>query len=284
VLFEPATLIRSTGPLSISYLLKQPAQRVTLTIVDSSGTMVRQLSSDTAGRTQGSGPLLQRGVGLQRVNWAGRYTGASTVPGMILWGATTIGPAAPPGRYTVRLNVDGAESTQIFRVRRNPHFADVSDADLRAQFALAIRIRDKVSEANDAVILARAIKTEVDDRVMKNGQLSTLGSRLKNNLSDVEDDIYQVKNQSGQDPLNFPIKINNRLANLNRVVNAGDGAPIANAPVLLDIYSRQLAAQTTRLQGVITTDLAAFNAEAQRLGVAVINPRCPGKAVCGTVP
>jgi hypothetical protein len=35
-------------------------------------------------------------------------------------------------------------------------------------------------------------------------------------ISDVEDDIYQVKNQSGQDPLNFPIKINNRLANLNR--------------------------------------------------------------------
>jgi hypothetical protein len=246
--------------------------------------MVRQLTSDTAGRTQASGPLVPRAAGLQRVNWDGRYTGASTFPGMILWGATTVGPAAPPGRYTVRLNVDGAETTQFFRVRRNPLFADVSDADLRAQFALAIRIRDKVTEANDAVILARGIKTEVDDRVLKNGQLSTLGTRLKTNLSDVEDDIYQVKNQSGQDPLNFPIKINNRLANLNRVVNTGDGAPIANAPVLFDIYSKQLAVQTTRLQTVINTDLTAFNAEAQRLGLAVINAKCPGKTVCAPVP
>ena len=93
-----------------------------------------------------------------------------------------------------------------------------------------------------------------------------------------------MKNQSGQDPLNFPIKINNRLANLNRVVGSGDGAPIANAPVLFDIYSKQLAVQIARLQRVIDTDLAAFNAELQKANLAIINPRCPGQTVCAPVP
>ena len=115
-------------------------------------------------------------------------------------------------------------------------------------------------------------------------KLKDTGTRLTANLSDVEDDIYQVKNQSGQDPLNFPIKINNRLANLLRVVTTGDGRPIANAPVLLGEYSRLLAVQTARLRRVLDTDLVAFNAEIKRLGLATINANCPGKEICGAVP
>jgi hypothetical protein len=197
-----------------------------------------------------------------------------------------VGPAAPPGTYRVRLNVDGKEFTQQVRVQRNPRFTDVTDADLRAQFALAIRIRDKVSEANNAVIKARDIKREAAERMSRNSdaRLKDVGNRLTTNLSDVEDDIYQVKNQSGQDPLNFPIKINNRLANLNRVVNAGDGRPIANAPVLLAEYTKLLKVETDRLDAVIVRDLTAFNAELSRLGLPTINAKCPGRAVCTPIP
>ena len=75
---------------------------------------------------------------MHRLLWDLRYENATTFPGMILWGATTTGPAVPPGRYTVRLNVDGREQTRTMTVRRNPMFADVSDADLRAQATLAL--------------------------------------------------------------------------------------------------------------------------------------------------
>jgi hypothetical protein len=167
----------------------------------------------------------------------------------------------------VRITVDGRQLTQPVEVRRNPLFADVSDADLQAQYELASQIRDKVSEANNAVIEIRRIKREAADRMAKNAdaKLKQVGGTLNTNLSDVEDDIYQVKNQSGQDPLNFPIKINNRLANLLRVVTSGDGRPIANAPVLFTEYTRQLEVQTGRLQVVINRDLAAFNNELRRL-------------------
>jgi len=225
-------------------------------------------------------------AGLDRFTWDLQYAPATTFPGMILWGASTNGPAAPPGAYKVRLNVDGHELVKPLRVRRNPLYTDVTDADLRAQFALAMQIRDKVSEANRAVIDARRIKHEAADRMTKNAdaKLKESGDKLTTNLSDVEDDIYQVQNQSGQDPLNFPIKINNRLANLLRVVNAGDGRPIANAPVLFKEYSAQLSVQTGRLQKVLITDLAAFNTELKRLGLPTIEGKCPTGQVCEIVP
>ena len=205
------------------------------------------------------------------MNWGLTYPGATTFPGMILWGVSTNGPAAVPGRYQVRLTVDGEVMTQPFTVQRHP-LRSATDADLTEQFDLSLQIRDKLSEANDAVIRIRKIKEEVAGRTEKssNKALKAAGERLVTNLTAVEEEIYQTRNQSGQDPLNFPIKINNRIASLNRVVNAGDGKPIGNAYEIFKDVSAELKVQTDRLQQVLATDLAAFNAEAKRTGLTVI--------------
>jgi photosystem II stability/assembly factor-like uncharacterized protein len=284
-LFAPATGIRSTNPVALTYWLKQAARRVDVDVLDGSGGIVRSFTSDTTVSAAGS-PRPSISAGINRLAWDLRYNGAVTFPGMILWGATTAGPAAPPGNYTVRLKVDGRDLSQPVTVVRNPRFTDITDEHLRAQFALAIQIRDKVSEANTAVIEARRIKREADTLMARNNgaRLKQLGTTLNTNLSDVEDDIYQVKNQSGQDPLNFPIKINNRLANLLRIINTADGPPIANLPVLFAEYTKQLEVQTTRLQQVLVRDLAAFNAELRRLGLPPIEPpKCPPGPRCATI-
>jgi photosystem II stability/assembly factor-like uncharacterized protein len=300
-LFAPPTAIRSAGPAQITYWLKHPAQRVTLDILDSAGKVARSFTPDTAatggrGGGGGGGGGGGRGggfptsppttAGLDRFAWDLQYAPAITFPGMILWGATTAGPSAPPGTYKVRLNVDGKEFTKPITIRRNPLYKDVTDADLRAQFNLAIQIRDKVTESNRAVIDSRRIKREAADRMSKNSdvKLKDTGERLTTNLSGVEGDIYQVQNQSGQDPLNFPIKINNRLASLLRVVDQGDGRPIANAPVLLREYTSQLKVLTGRLDKVLVTDLTAFNAELKRLGLPPIEGKCPAGQHCEVVP
>jgi hypothetical protein len=152
-------------------------------------------------------------AGLNRASWNLDYPGAVTFPNMVLWGATTNGPMALPGAYQVRLTVDGKSQTQPLTIRKHP-LRNTPDADTAQQFALAIQIRDRVSEANNAVIQIRRIKDEVKDRLTKSqdAQLKAAGDRLTDRLSAVEQDIYQVKNQSGQDPLNFPIKLNNKLA------------------------------------------------------------------------
>jgi hypothetical protein len=190
---------------------------------------------------------------------------------MILWGATTNGPLALPGTYQVRLTVDGQSQTQPLVVRKHP-LRNTPDADLAEQFNLGIQIRDKISEANNAVIQIRRLRDAVKDRLTKSqdAQLKTAGDELVAGLSAIEQDIYQVKNQSGQDPLNFPIKTNNRLASLLGMTLRGEGKPTANIYPIFEDLKKELKAETDRLQRLLTKDLSAFNVEAKRAGVEPI--------------
>ena len=217
---------------------------------------------------RGGAPTASMAAGLNRATWALDYPGAVTFPGMILWGATTNGPTALPGTYQVRLTVDGKSQTQPLVVRKHP-LRNTPEADLAEQFNLALQIRDKISEANNAVIQIRKIKEDVKDRLAKSqdAQLKTAADRLVTGLSAVEQDIYQVKNQSGQDPLNFPIKTNNRFASLLGMTLRGEGKPTANIYPIFEDLKKELKAETDRLQQVLAKELAAFNAEAKRAGV-----------------
>jgi hypothetical protein len=201
-------------------------------------------------------PTAPMNAGLDRATWNLEYPGAVTFPNMILWGATTSGPLALPGTYQVRLTVDGQSQTQPLVIKKHP-LRNTPDADMQQQFTLAMQIRDKVSEANNAVIQIRKIKAA--------------GDRLTERLSAVERDIYQVKNQSGQDPLNFPIKTNNRLASLLGMTTRGEGKPTANIYPIFDDLKKELKSETDRLEEVLSADLAAFNQAAQKAGVAAVN-------------
>ncbi|HEV8217420.1 MAG TPA: glycosyl hydrolase, partial [Gemmatimonadaceae bacterium] len=218
-----------------------------------------------------------RVAGLNTFTWDQQYAPPVTFPNMILWGGATNGPSAPPGRYTVRLVADGKTVTQPLVVKRHP-LHDASDADLQAQFALAIQLRDKVSEANNAVIQIRDVNRQVADRLSKSQdvQLQGTGKKLTTDLGAVEEAVYQVRNQSGQDPLNFPIKINNRLASLLGVVSRADAKPIASAYPIFNDLKGELKVQTDRLQEILTKQLPVFNAEARRLG---LEPVVVGKPV-----
>ncbi|HEX7020521.1 MAG TPA: glycosyl hydrolase [Gemmatimonadaceae bacterium] len=291
VLYPPAKATRSGDVVAIQYLLKKPVRHLTVDILDANGHLVRSLP-DTAGRAVarmlgdtakapargrrfgGGVDSLAHSAGLNTASWDLHYASASSFPNMILWGGSTTGPAAAPGTYTVRLTADGKTYTQPLVVQRNAAH-EATDADLRAQTALALQIRDKVTEANNAVIQIRLLKKQVGERLAKSGdtQLHAAGDKLTNDLSAVEQEIYQVKNQSGQDPLNFPIKINNRLASLLTVVGAGDNRPIASAyPIFRDL-SAELKVQTDKLRSVLASDLPPFNAAAKGAGVEAVTAK-----------
>ena len=293
VLFAPDAAVRSSSPEPIQYWLKHPAKTVRIDILDARGRLVRTFPDSAAvaavaaaaarggalgdsaaqagggpGRDSASNVPPPTDAGLHSFMWDQRYAPAATFPGMILWGGKTDGPSAPPGRYSVRITTDGRAVTQPLTVTRNPRHA-ATDADLQAQFALAIQLRDKVSEADNAVIGIRNIKQQIADRLGKSSdaQLKAAGDKLTTDVSAVEGELYQVRNQSGQDPLNFPIKINNRLASLLGVVSSGDATPIASAyPIFTDLKG-ELKVQTDRLAKALATDLPAFNVQAKRLGL-----------------
>jgi hypothetical protein len=213
-------------------------------------------------------------AGLQRFTWDARHEGVVTFPGMVLWGATTNGPMALPGSYQARLTVDGKPQTASFELKKDP-WRSVSDADLNEQFELASRIRDKVNEANNAIIQIRKIKQQLDDQNKKtsNADVKAIAEQFSKELTVVEENVYQVRNRSNQDPLNFPIKTNNRLASLLRVVEAGDGKPIGNIQPIFTVLQGELKAETDRLQRAISTYLQRYNQAAQRAGMQPITEK-----------
>jgi hypothetical protein len=106
-----------------------------------------------------------------------------------------------------------------------------------------------------------------DQQKSQSADVKALGDEFVKELSAVEETIYQVRNQSNQDPLNFPLKTNNRLASLLRVVETGDGRPTSNVGPIFDALKLELKAETDRLQQVTGTYQARFNELARRLGL-----------------
>jgi hypothetical protein len=136
----------------------------------------------------------------------------------------------------------------------------VSDADLQYQWDLASRIRDKVNEANGSVIKIRRIKNDITERTKDAPkEVQDAGAKLTQSLAAIEEEIYQVRNQSGQDPLNFPIKTNNRLASLLRVAVSGEGRPTNTVESIFADLIAELRGHTDRLDKTLASDLAAFN-------------------------
>jgi hypothetical protein len=175
----------------------------------------------------------------------------------------------------VRMTVDGSPQTRDFEVQINPRSAaaGITIADLQARLDLAIRIRDRVTAANEAVLKIRGIKSEVDDRLSKSddGELKTLAGTVKDRLGGVESEIYQVKNRSGQDPLNYPIKLNNKLAALMNLVEGSDSKPTDQSYQAFDFLSGQLGTELEQMNLVITQDVARLNQLLRELGLAPID-------------
>src|SRR5207244_13491372 len=158
--------------VAVDYYLKQAAEKVTMEFVDARGGVIRTFTgtpADAEGKTPAPGagddeggfrrpPDLKPSVaaGLHRVTWDLRYPGATEFPGLIMWAASSRGPIAPPGAYQVRVTADGQTEPQAFAIRREPHLLKhVTDQDLQEEFDLAMKVRDKASQANEAVLLIR---------------------------------------------------------------------------------------------------------------------------------
>ena len=213
--------------------------------------------------------------GLNRFTWNLRYPDAARFEGMIFWAAGTQGPVAPPGSYSVRLTVGEQTQTVPLRVLKDPR-SSATEADLADQFKLALEIRDKTSEANNAVRTIRNVKGQLEQRRQEAGtrgaQVERAARPLITELSSIEAEIYQVRNESSQDPLNFPIRLNNKIAALAGVVGSAEAKPTSQAREVFQILSDSLGIQTGRLKRALDTTLPPVNRELERLGLKPVVP------------
>jgi photosystem II stability/assembly factor-like uncharacterized protein len=283
VLFDPPDATRSVSAgVMLDYYLQKPADKVTIEILDASGRTISTFGgppSEAAGREGGRGaaaspesdeegggrgaapPRVNAAKGMNRFTWDMRYAGARSFPGLIMWAASTRGPLAPPGRYQARLTANGETKTQDFEIKRNTAATNVSEADLVEQFTLAKQISDKVSVANEAVLRIRSLKDQMTDRMGKGGdpKLKAAAQAFSERLTSIEGEIYQYRNRSNQDPLNYPIRLNNKLAALQGTVESGDARPTDQSYAVFKELSGRLDNELRKLDALIGSDLPAFN-------------------------
>jgi photosystem II stability/assembly factor-like uncharacterized protein len=250
------------GAVVYYYLKDEPEDVVKLEFLEADGTLIKEFTSTPErGRDEGD---VAKEAGMNRFVWNLRYPDASRFPGMIMWAGGTAGPRAVPGSYQVRLTVGEQTYTQPFQLLKDPRL-EVTQEDLRAQFDFLVRIRDRVSEANDAVVQIRDIRGQIEGAVKRAAdqeyeeEISAKAKEIETALSEIENEIYQTKNRSRQDPLNYPIRLNNKIAALTGVVGSADAGPTQQSYDVYDELSAQLQVQLDRLEVVITTEIPAFN-------------------------
>jgi len=236
------------------------ATPVTLEIRDARDSVVRRFST----KPPPEGDSLRVTAGMNRFVWDLRYAGAHRFPGMVLWAGDTRGPVAIPGAYVARLSAGSWSASRTVEVEEDPRVT-VAGADLQEQFDFLIRIRDRVSAANDAVKQIRDLVQQVEGVTARvkgqpsAGPVGAAADSLIAHLHAVEGEIYQVQNRSGEDPLNFPIRINNKIAALAGVVGSADAAPTDQARAVFDDLDAQLQHQLDRLRGILAAEVPEFN-------------------------
>ncbi len=276
-LFDPKDPTRSVDPgVQVYYNLKEDADTVTIDFLDGSGQVIRSFEGVAKGEDEEEeeeaqpGPFGQGGgtpepsveAGSHSLMWNLLYEGYTDFEGRIFWAAGNNGPVAVPGEYEVRMTVDGVVQTQSFEVGLDPRLVGVvSVADLQERFDLAMRVRDRVSEANEAVVRMRGLKDQIDDRMdaSENLELRSLGTSVKNRLGAVEQEVYQVKNRSGQDPLNYPIKLNNKLGALIGQIESAEARPTDQTYEVFEMLSGLLDLELEQLTLIIQQDMITLN-------------------------
>jgi photosystem II stability/assembly factor-like uncharacterized protein len=297
------TATRTTGAnprpgIDFRFYLKDAPQQLTLEIRDPSGQLVRRFTSDEKRDKQEL--AVEAKTGIQRVNWDLTYPGAETFEGMVLWGGGTNGPRAVPGKYTATLTAtttlsddqppaaeaaDPASESKAaepnrqvvvrevgFEILPDPR-SSATIEDMQKQFDLLIEIRDKLSQTHRAIAEIRRLREQLNtlnQRLTDQQDLKAQLEQISGRLTSIEEALYQTKLRSSQDPLNYPIRLNNRLSGLVGVVGGGDFRPTRQAYQVRDEVVGLIDVQLAELKKMMDTDLPQFNENCRQAAIPAI--------------
>jgi len=261
------------GGVMIHYFIKslEDKAEVKIELLEADGNVIRSFSNKAKERNE----QLTAKAGGNRFVWDMRYPGYKTFPGMVYYGSPNLGPKAVPGQYKVRLTVNGQSAEQPFEILRDPRVS-TSQQDLQAQFDFLVKVRDKVSEANQGVIEIRRIKEDlnyVKNKVGSEQQYKDLGEVIKKfeeQLTVIENNIHQTKNKSVQDPLNYGIKLNNRLAHLMVEQAQGDFPPTRQGEEVRAELTKKIDTELQNLKQLIDTNVDSINRMVKDKGIEMV--------------
>ena len=260
------------GGVMVHFYLPEWSEKdmLTLSFHENDGTLIRSFSTMAKEKKD----QVKVYEGANRFVWNTRYPGGEDFEGMIFWWASLSGPKAIPGSYYVKMQTGAFLDSARFEILQDPR-SPAKPRDFQDQFEFIQEVLDKVTEAHKAVVEIRDIR----------GQLKHFTSRLKDReemaslvdqaqlidslLTRVEESLYQTKNQSHQDPLNFPIRLTNKLAHLNSLTQ-GDYPPTQQAIEVKEELSRAIDTQLDLLNKIKNEEVVRFNQLMRELEVQAI--------------
>jgi photosystem II stability/assembly factor-like uncharacterized protein len=274
-----------SGSVIFYYLKEKPDGEILLEFLDSEGQLIKKFTSKKEDKESAEAPRgrsrerraanVTAEPGMNRFVWDMSYEDAKSVPGAILWAGRLNGPIAVPGVYRVKLTVGDTSLTESWEWKKDP-LLETSQEDFQAQFDLLIKIRDKVTEVNTSINQLRTVRKQIDDLLKKIkdnpdvGEIQEAGKSLKDKLKEVEDVLIQSKSKSGQDPLNYPILLDNKIAALIGVVSSGDAKPTDQSYTVFEGLSGKADVQIEKLKAVLEFDLPAFNELVRKANIPAV--------------
>ena len=196
--------------------------------------------------------------------WDTRGKGAERLDGMILWWANLSGAKAVPGSYKVHLNTSGETLTQEFKIIPDPR-AEVSVADMQQQYEFITEVNGTVDRAHQSIKKIRNVNAQLDAFIKQykgndaTADLVERAEKMQEGFGEIEKALYQTQNRSGQDPLNFPIRLTNKLAHLNSLVSLDDFPPTAQDIAVKTELSAEINKQLNAFDRMVDEEISSFN-------------------------
>jgi photosystem II stability/assembly factor-like uncharacterized protein len=203
---------------------------------------------------------LELKAGGQTINWDMQYPDGVKVPGMILWWAGAGGPMALPGDYRVAFSYGEREQVRDFTIKADPR-VQATEEDRQAQFTFMKEVQDKASEAHQTIIDLRKLREQIEDFQdrIDDEALIAEGKQIIDSLTAIEETLYQTQNRSGQDPLNYPIRLTNKLAHLNSLTGIGTYRPTAAAYQVKEELTQQIDDELDKYRRIVAEEVPAYN-------------------------
>jgi photosystem II stability/assembly factor-like uncharacterized protein len=265
------------GGVLINYYIKNVIEKdtISLSVFEQTGKHIKTFS--THPDKDQNEEKLKVDKGSNQFHWDMQYPDAEKIKGMILWWASLNGPKALPGSYVVKLNKNGSlASEQEFKLLKDPR-SSASDKDLRAQFDFIIEIQEKLTEIHKTLKNITKVKDQIEQLKKsisdkeEHKEVLELANDITKKLTKHENELYQTKSKSNQDPLNFPIKLNNKLAHLNSLSSIGDFKPtdqsIAFKKEVVHLIDEELA----KIYIVFENDVKKLNLKVKESTINLIN-------------
>lgn len=254
---------------------KKETDSISLEILDASGGLIQKF--DSQAKTNKLDPSATKPLSVNSGGnlfiWDMRYPGFKSFDGMVLYSSPNRGPKAVPGTYKVRLRYNGETRVEEFEIIKDPRLPNTAE-DFEKQFNFLVQVRDEVSKANQAIIDIRSVKTDLEyikNKATSSKDLQDIVSEFETKLEKIENSIHMTKNQSRQDPLNYGIRINNRLAFLMQDSQRGDYIPTNQAEEFFKVVKKELDSELSNLNSLFTDYITKINTMATDSQIKMIS-------------